>query len=111
MTQQNARERLLKFLDERAFDPILRTSPDRYSSDAQKRMLEDVKRRTESEKKRYHENYTSAEEIRGRFLEDVHSSAAEKVNRELQKLNLPRLPDLRDEFLRLCEQAGVARGA
>jgi hypothetical protein len=94
MAHQNARERLLKFLDERAFDPILKTSPDQYSSEADKRTLDDVKRRTESEKKRYHENYGSADEIRRRFLDDLHSSAAEKVNRELQAASTPALAGL-----------------
>ena len=39
---QNARERLVRFLDEEAFDPILRTSPDRYSGNDRDK-LEHVK--------------------------------------------------------------------
>jgi hypothetical protein len=64
---QNAREKLLRFLDQRAFDPILRASPDRYSGD-DKDKLEHVKGATERTKQRYHHDYASAEEVRGRYL-------------------------------------------
>jgi hypothetical protein len=109
-SNDSARDKLLRFLDQTAFDPILRAKPDKYS-DADRRVLADVQRRTESEKKRYHDDYGSAREIRDRFMQDVHSSAAKKVNDELKRLGLPRLPDLQDEFLKLCEEIGVAKGA
>jgi hypothetical protein len=51
---QNARERLVQFLDEEAFDPILRTSVDRYSGNDQDK-LEHVKAATERTKQRYHQ--------------------------------------------------------
>jgi hypothetical protein len=30
------------------------------------------------------------------------------VNRELERLHLPRLPALKDEFLALCDRLGVS---
>ncbi len=108
---QNKRQELLSFLDRKAFDPVLKASPDRYQGEADRRALEHVKRSTKSEKKRYHENYGNAEEIRKRFLDDLDSEAAKKVDSELRRLDLPCLPELKDEFLQLCDSLGVGKHA
>jgi hypothetical protein len=103
---QNARERLVRFLDQKAFDPILRASPDRFSkSDRDK--LEHVKGATERTKQRYHDDYTSAQEVRDRFRDDLSSSAARQVQRELAQLGLPTLHDIESEFEHLCNGVGV----
>jgi hypothetical protein len=105
---QNAREKLVRFLDEQAFDPILRADPERYSgSDRQK--LEHIKGATERAQQRYHDDYTSAEEVRDRFRDDLSSSAPQRVQRELQSLGLPTLHDVEDEFEDLCRDLGVGR--
>ena len=104
---QNAREKLLHFLDEQAFDPILRASPERYSGNVRDK-LEHVKGATDRTKQRYHYDYTSAEEIRDRFRDDLNSSAAQRVQRELEQLGLPTLHDVEDEFEDLCQDLGVA---
>ncbi len=100
--EADARKELLRFLDRRAFDPILHASPSDLSQ-AERQQLEDVKGLTRQELRRYHQNYRSAMEIRRRFLDDVSSRAAAKVHAELGRLRLPRLPDLKDEFLALCD--------
>jgi hypothetical protein len=105
--ETDAREELLAFLDRRAFNPILRSSPDDYP-EAARHKLEDVKGRTQQELRRYHQKYRSASEVRRRFLEGVTSRAAAKVNADLRTLRLPRLPDLKDEFLALCDRLGVS---
>jgi hypothetical protein len=84
---QDAREKLVQFLDEEAFAPILRTSPDRYSGN-DKDKLQHVKDATERTKQRYHHDYTSAEEARDRFRDDLSSTAAQRVQRELEQLGL-----------------------
>lgn len=105
---QNAREKLVQFLDEQAFDPILRASPDRYAGNDRDK-LEHVKEATERTKQRYHHDYTSAEEVRDRFRDDLSSSAAQRVQRELERLGLPTLDDVEDEFEDLCQDLGVGR--
>lgn len=105
---QNAREKLIEFRDEKAFDPILRTSPDRYTGNAREK-LEHVKGATERTKQRYHDDYTSAEEIRDRFRDDLNSAAAQRVQRELAQLGLPTLHHLEDEFEGLCRDLGIGR--
>lgn len=91
---------LLSFLDRSVFDPILKASPDRYRG-ADRRKLQDVQDRTKSEKERFHA-YRNAKEIIDNYKSDLHSSTAKRVNRELDKLKLPTLPSVEDEFLRVA---------
>jgi hypothetical protein len=107
MAARDAREKLVRFLDRRAFEPVLRASPDDYASEADRKALEDVKERTVAEQKRYRQTYRTAEEVRTNFVRDLSSEPAKKVHAELRRLNLPALPDLEDEFLDLCDDLGV----
>lgn len=90
---------LLEFLDKRVFDPILNASEDKAG--AKRAELEDVKKRTESEKARFH-RYDSAERIVAMYKDDLSSAKAKPVNAHLQDLGLPRLVDVKEEFLRLA---------
>jgi hypothetical protein len=100
---QTAREKLVRFLDQAASNPILCASPDCYSA-ALKAKLEHVQGPTERTRQRYRDEYAGAEEVRGRFRDDLGSSAAQ---RELEQLRLPPLRDVRDEFEQLRAQLGV----
>jgi len=40
--------------------------------------LEDIQRKTENEKKKFEEEYTTAEEIKKYYLSNIHSKAAAK---------------------------------
>jgi hypothetical protein len=105
---QNARERLVQLLDQKAFDPILHARPDRYSGNDREK-LEHVKGATERTKQRYHHDYAGVEEVCARFREDLSSSSAQRVQRELEQLGLPTLHDIEDEFDALCRDLGVGR--
>ena len=105
---QNAREKLVRFLDEKAFEPILRAGPERYSGPDRQR-LEHAKRATERTRQRYHDHYMSAEEVRERFRDDLSSSAAQRVQREIENLGPPTLHDVEDDFEDLCRDLGVGR--
>jgi hypothetical protein len=91
---------LLHFLDRKVFDPILSASPDRFSGPDQDR-LTDVQNRTRSEKERFH-NYGSAQEVVENYKRDLTSHTARRVNSELEKLKLPTLPSVRDEFMQMA---------
>src|SRR4051812_26090055 len=106
MATKDKREELLKFIDKNAFDVILKASDEKLT-DEEKEMLGDVKRKTESEKRQFHEKYSTAEEVKKNYLSDVHSKSAKKVNEELKKLKLPTLPDLKDQFQELCRKLDV----
>ena len=99
-------EELLKFLNQKVFDPILRALPEDYESHDLKKKLNNVKRRTESEKHIFHEHQT-AEEVKKNYLADLDFRTARKTDYELDELKLPSLPKVKDEFLRLCENLRV----
>ena len=108
MTDKEKKEKLIKFLDKKAFDPIINKSKDDFDSDNKKKKFEDVKQSTKSEKERFRK-YDSAEDVRDNYLSDLNSQTAKKINRELDDLNLPKLPDYKDEFLELCDKIGVGK--
>ena len=107
MATRDTRDQLVRLLEQRAFDPVLRASADDYDSEAQKQKLSDVQRSTESEKKRYRDDYKTAEDVRKNYLSDLHSAAGKKKTKELEQLGLPSLPSIQDEFLARCEELGV----
>jgi hypothetical protein len=69
-----------------------------------------VQRATRSEKERFR-GYKSAQEIRDNYLQDLHSETAKRINAELKRLNLPRLPDVKDDFLKIADQPAGSRKA
>jgi hypothetical protein len=91
---------LLSFLDKRIFHPILDAKEDRYGT-RQREDLQDLKRRTEAEKARFH-GYDSAERVVTMYKDDIESETARPVNARLKDLGLPRLADVKDEFLKLA---------
>jgi hypothetical protein len=96
------KQELLRFLDQHVFDPILHASPDKYS-EADRKKLKDVQDRTRSEKERFR-TYSSARDIVDNYKSDLHSSTAKRVNSELEKLKLPTLPSVEQEFLKVAGQ-------
>jgi hypothetical protein len=106
MATKDKRKELLNFIDKNAFDAVLKASPDKYSEKDRGR-LEDIQRKTENEKKQFHDEYKTAEEVKKNYLSDVRSKAAAKVNKELEHLKLPTLPEQKEEFMELCKKLGV----
>jgi hypothetical protein len=104
--KKDKREELLKFIDKNAFDRILKASPIGLS-EKDKERLEDIQRKTQNEKEQFHKEYKTAEEVKKNYLSDVHSKAAAKVNKELEQLGLPTLPQFKDEFMELCKKLEV----
>lgn len=96
-----SKRELLRFLDSRVFNPILKAKPKDYK-ESDRRALADVQGSTKSEKERYR-GYRNAEDVRNNFMSDLHSETAKRINRELKRLKLPRLPDVKDEFLAIAD--------
>ncbi len=103
---QKKREQLIAFLDQKAFDPILSRSEGEFA-DRYRHKFRDVYRSTENEKRRFHENYTTATEVKQNYLSDLNSRTAQKKNAELRELGLPQLPQFRNEFMDLCKKLGI----
>lgn len=106
MKDAEKRERLIKFIDANAFDPILKRTPEDFTGDRRAK-FEDVRRSTEAEKRRFHEGYRTAKEVKDNYLSDLTSHTAKKKNEELEALGLPRLPQFKEKFLKLCEELEV----
>src|SRR5438046_2721327 len=96
-----SKKKLLGFLDSRVFNPILRARKDDYK-ESQHKALADVQSSTKSEKQRFR-GYGSAQEIRENYMSDLHSEAAKRINRELKRLKLPSLPEVKSEFLAIAD--------
>ncbi len=64
---------------------------------------------TRSEKARFHA-YRSAQDIRDNYMSDLHSETAKRINKELRHLKLPRLPDVKDDFLQLADGRSAKSG-
>ena len=91
---------LLSYLDKHVFHPILNAKEDRFST-RQREDLQDLKKRTEVEKARFH-GYDSAERVVAMYNDDLSSEIAKPVNARLQDLGLPRLVDVKEAFLKLA---------
>jgi hypothetical protein len=104
MSDESAKRQVAEFLDEKAFQPVLRAKPDDYPPNKRDK-LKHVQRATESERKRYH-GYYSAKKFVQMFHDDLSSDAAKKVDRELKDLRLPTLDDIRDQFDRRARTRG-----
>jgi hypothetical protein len=102
---ESAKDKLVHFLDQRAFAPVLKAKAERYS-DNDKRKLEDVQQRTRTEMDRFH-HYGSAEDVVVNFKRDLDSEPAKKVHRELESLGLPTIVVIKDEFLKLARELHV----
>ncbi len=104
MSQDAGRQRLLQFLDEHIFDPVLRVSPDRVD---RREAFEDAQTRTERIKRRCHA-CGDVDELRRLCAELMASPDGRKADRELDRLGLPTLSRLSARFGAICEQLGVA---
>lgn len=102
----NKRKQLLDFIDDKAFNPIIKANPNKYKEEDKKK-LEDIQRKTKNEQKQFHNDYKTAKEVKNGYLSDVRSEAAKKINDELKKLKLPTLPDLKKDFMELCDKLEV----
>jgi len=102
---EDKKDKLVNFLNRRAFDPVLNASESNYSG-TEREKLKDAKEATRAEKERY-AHYGSAAEVRRIFEDDLSSDPAQKVQRELKQLNLPTLPEIKDDFLDLCERENI----
>jgi hypothetical protein len=102
------KQKLINFLERRVWNPVLKATPSKYS-DPDRKVLERVQRKTESQRERY-QSYDSAGRLRQEFQDDLQSQQARKVNADLQKLKLPIQADVKDEFFGLADRLGIGPG-
>lgn len=100
-----AKERLVGFLEEKAFKPVLNADPGSYPEDKRNK-LKDVQEATRAERERFHD-YDSAQEVYQMFKDDLSSEPAQEIHRKLRDLDLPTLNDCESEFEKLADEVGV----
>ncbi len=103
MSQDAERQRLLQFLDEHVFDPVLRVSPDRVD---RREAFEDAQARTDRIKASCH-RCGSVDELRRLCITLMASPDGRRADRELDRLGLPTLSRLTGRFAAICEQLGI----
>ena len=77
----DARNELLNLIDKKAFDVIINTDSEKFKG-KDKETFEGILKKTKNEKKKFHQDYQSADEVKENFLQNVHSEAAKKLNKE-----------------------------
>jgi hypothetical protein len=105
--EKTKRRQLLDFLDSRVFDPVLEALPEQYSSERDRRRLFEVKRIAEKKKERFHRQELSAAQIREQYFREMFFETSGKIGRELEDLELPRLLELKEQFLKICQDLNV----
>lgn len=101
----DAKQQLVDFLIDRAFDPVMKADAE-GRSDENKRRLKDVQEATRSEIERFR-GYDSAKEVVVNFRRDLDSDPAKKVHADLKALDLPTLNEIRDEFEHKASELGI----
>ncbi len=100
---KDTRKRLLAFLDRELFDPIVQKRREQFDSKEDKDRFDAARRKIEEERRRYHDNCPTAQDIKENFLRDLESRTSERLNDNLRHLALPNYRNISDEFLQLCE--------
>ncbi len=107
--EDRKREELVKFLDEKLFEPVLHASADDYKSEDLKKKLHEVQKHIEKEKHRFHDQarYPAVAEIKKDILLDLQSRTGRKLGHDLAELELPSFPKIKDGFLKLCDELKI----
>jgi|ERR1700724_3626122 hypothetical protein len=107
MPQQTPREQLLRFLDDRVFQPTLTAQPLAYASTEDRKLLKSLQKRVHECKVRYLADYATANDVKANFGQDINSKSGQALASDMWILKLPRFEDVRSDFLALCTKLGL----
>ena len=107
MPHASPREQLIRFLDERVFQPTLVTQPLDYSSPGDRKLLKSVQKRVHESRIRYLADYPSANDIKVNFVQDLNSKHGQALASDMYVLKLTAFEDVRTDFIALCKQLGI----
>jgi hypothetical protein len=107
MPQHPPREQLLRFLDDRVFQPALTAKPLAYASTEERKLLKIVQKRVHQSKVRYVADYATALDVKTNFVQDLNSKPGQALASDMWILKLPRFEDVRSDFLALCTKLGL----
>jgi len=105
MTERDVAHRLIDFLDQHAFAPVLAATPERFSEE--KRLtLRAVQNEIRRERERFGQE-ASAEAIYRMYHAELEAPGASDLHRRLRELDLPSLDDLRVDFEQMAGDLGI----
>ncbi len=99
MNKVEIRKRLLDYLDEKGFLPILKYSGIPKDQETFNQVYQSVK----NTRVRYYTNYPSPEAIRSNFISDLHSKPGKELAHKLKWLGFQTFEDIKDDFLKFYE--------
>jgi hypothetical protein len=105
MADEDVRRRFLSYLDEHAFEPVLKARPEDHPQDQRDRLTE-MQEAIRSERDRF-QRCGTAVEVYEMFEEELRSEPARKAHRELRELDLPTLEDVRLDFQQMAGELGI----
>lgn len=106
MTNENAREFLLNYLDHKAFSPVINTFHDNYPARYWNK-VHHLQNEVKGIRKGFYRETATAQDVIGRFYQDLDSDAYRQVSSELKSLNLTTFEDVKPGFEELANQLKV----
>ena len=97
---------MLSLLDRKVFGPAIQADPNRYPKDWIDELV-GVKRTAKETQESYH-RYGSAEHIKSMYQDDLRSPYGARQTRELHKLGLPALCDVKDDFMDIAARHHIS---
>lgn len=108
MTDTDVTHRLVSFLDEHVFDPVLRARAEDLPAGKRAALLE-MQQAMRRERTRFH-GYSSAAQVYREFHDDVNSQDERARQRTLHDLGLPTLADVRIDFEQMARDLELFDG-
>jgi hypothetical protein len=105
MADEDVRQRLLGYLDEHAFDPVLHARPEEHPQNEQGKLTE-IQQMVRDERARF-QNCRSAADVYRQFEDEVRSDVHRETVREFRELHLPTLDDIRLDFQQMAGELGL----
>jgi hypothetical protein len=102
--QKEKVKRLVDFLDQKVFNPIMEARPELYSSEREQKKLEYVKKFTSTEIEHFHRKEISPEQIRDMFFRELYYETSGVLGKDREDLELPRFLEIRELFMVLFEE-------
>lgn len=101
------RDELLEFIDKKVLDPILEALPEQYSSKLDRERLISLQKTVAEKKESFHKKNLTASQIRDKYFCELFYETHHQYGKELEDLELPRLLQLRKQFIQLCNDLHV----
>jgi hypothetical protein len=105
MANEDVRLRLLGYLDEHVFEPVLKSRLDGRPQN-QHSNLDELQQAALIERERF-QSCRSAEDVCQMFEDELRSETVRTQQRQLRELELPTLDDVQLDFRQMADELGI----